>query len=91
MYLQKCQLAPIFGPTQTPEVQLTYFPMVRALPGLSDGHRNCPKGPFLANVMIRGFKVLTRKGTSEPLFMKLRHYFGFHFFCFHCQILTDFF
>ena len=24
--------------------------MIRALPGLGDGHRNCPKGPFLAKV-----------------------------------------
>ena len=32
-------------------IDLNYFSMARPLPGLGDGHINCPKSPFLARVI----------------------------------------
>ena len=32
-------------------IDLNSFPMARPLPGLGDGHRNCPKSLFLARVI----------------------------------------
>ena len=58
--------------TWTPEVQLTWILFLW-------------QGRFQALVMGTEFKVLTWKDTSEPLFEKLRQYFGFHCFCFPCQ------
>ena len=58
--------------TWTPEVQLTWILFLW-------------QGRFQALVMGTEFKVLTWKDSSEPLFEKLRQYFGFHCFCFPCQ------
>ena len=33
------------------EIDLNSFPMASPLPGLGDGHRKCPKSPFLARVI----------------------------------------
>ena len=78
--LNEFNLGPILRPiwwvpsiTWTPEKQYTLILFL----WLKHGYRHW--------VILKWFKVLTQKGTFEPLFSKFHHSYGLPCFCSYCQ------